>query len=161
MVVKLREQPGEKMHPSKVEKMQFTFSDTVAGYVTSVDKGKKTFILKTADNKEFQVKLTDTTYAELIRNLGEPFQDPGVALENMLTAGRYLFACGIFYPEKGDLRFEAKHIILAGRNSDEYRFEKPDWWVQQIRALADFYFNAQFPDGVVDYRNYRTHLTLE
>jgi len=161
MVVKFREQPGEKTHSSNVEKMQFTFSDTVAGYVTSVDKSKKTFILKTADNREFQVKLTDTTYAELLRNLGEPFQDPGVALENLLTPGRYLFACGIFYPEKGDLHFEAKHIILAGRNSDEYRFETPDWWVQQIRALADFYFNAQFPDGVIDYRNYRTHLTLE
>src|SRR5438045_3574713 len=35
------------------------------------------------------------------------------------------------------------------------------WWVQQMRALADFYFNAQFPDGVIDYRHYRTHLTLE
>jgi mannose/cellobiose epimerase-like protein (N-acyl-D-glucosamine 2-epimerase family)/anti-anti-sigma regulatory factor len=161
MVIKYREQSEEKMQSSKTEKVQFTFSDTVAGYVTSVDKGKKTFTLKTAANKEFQVKLTNTTYAELLRNLGEPFQDPGVALEDLLAAGRYLFACGIFYPEKGELRFEAKHIILAGRNSDEYRFEKPDWWVQQIRALADFYFNAQFPDGVVDYRNYRTHLTLE
>ena len=123
MVIKYREQSEEKMQSSKTEKVQFTFSDTVAGYVTSVDKGKKTFTLKTAANKEFQVKLTNTTYAELLRNLGEPFQDPGVALEDLLAAGRYLFACGIFYPEKGELRFEAKHIILAGRNSDEYRFE--------------------------------------
>jgi mannose/cellobiose epimerase-like protein (N-acyl-D-glucosamine 2-epimerase family)/anti-anti-sigma regulatory factor len=161
MVTKYREQSAEKTQSSKVEKVQFTFSDTIAGYITSVDKGKKIFTLKTADNKEFQVKLTDTTYAELLRNLGEPFQDPGVALEDLLTPGKYLFACGIFYPEKGGLRFEAKHIILAGRNSDEYRFEKPDWWVQQIRALADFYFNAQFPDGVIDYTTYRTNLTLE
>ena len=161
MVVKFRDQSEEKTHSSKVEKIQFTFSDMIAGYVTSVEKGKKIFTLKTAENQEFQIKLTDTTYAELLRNLGEPFQDPGVALENLLAPGRYLFACGIFYPEKGGLRFEAKRIILAGRNNDEYRFETPDWWVQQIRALADFYFNAQFPDGVVDYRNYRTHLTLE
>src|ERR1700730_10677458 len=161
MVVKFRDQSEEMAHSSKVEKMQFTFSDMIAGYVTSFEKGKKIFTLKTAENQEFQIKLTDTTYAELLRNLGEPFQDPGVALENLLMPGRYLFACGIFYPEKGVLRFEAKRIILAGRNKDEYRFETPDWWVQQIRALADFYFNAQFPDGVVDYRNYRTHLTLE
>ena len=161
MAMKLREQPGEKMHPSKEEKMHFTFSDTIAGYVTTVDQARKTFTLKTAGDREFQVKLTNTTYAELVRNLGEPFQDPGVPLESLLAPGRYLFACGIFYPEAGDFGFEAKHVILAGRNNDEYRFETPDWWVQQIRALADFYFNAQFPDGVIDYRNYRTHLTLE
>ncbi len=161
MVVELREQSEEKMHASKQEKMLFTFSDTVAGYVTSVEADGKNFTLKTSDDREFHVSLTNATYAELVRNLGEPFQDPGVPLEKLLTPGRYLFACGIFYPEAGDLRFEAKHIILAGRNSDEYRFETPDWWVEQIRALADFYFNAQFPDGVVDYRNYRTHLTLE
>src|ERR1700681_1680075 len=141
MVVKLPEQPGEKTEKngaSRVEKMQFTFSDTIAGYVKSVDRDKKFFTLQTADDREFQIKLTDMTYAELVRNLGEPFQDPGVPLENLLAPGRYLFACGIFYPEAGDFRFEAKHIILAGRNSDEYRFESPDWWGQQIRALADF-----------------------
>jgi mannose/cellobiose epimerase-like protein (N-acyl-D-glucosamine 2-epimerase family)/anti-anti-sigma regulatory factor len=162
MAVKLPEQSGEKMHKHALqEKACFTFSDTVAGYVTSVDASNQTFTMKTSDEKEFQVRLTDTTYAELLRNLGEAFQDPGTSLENMLEPGRYLFACGIFYPEADDLRFEAKHIILAGRNADEYRFEAPDWWVQQIRALAEFYFNAQFPDGVVDYTNYRTHLTLE
>jgi len=161
MVVKFRELSNEKAQDSQKENMHFTFSDTVAGYVTAVDQDKKTFTLKTSGDNEFQVKLTNTTYTELVRNLGEPFQDPGVSLESLLLPGRYLFACGIFYPETSDFRFEAKHIILAGRNSNEYRFESPDWWVQQIRALAEFYFNAQFPDGVIDYRNYRTHLTLE
>ena len=126
MAMKLREQPGEKMHASKEEKMHFTFSDTIAGYVTSVDQARKTFTLRTAGDREFQVKLTNTTYAELVRNLGEPFQDPGVPLESLLAPGRYLFACGIFYPEAGDFRFEAKHVILAGRHNDEYRFETSD-----------------------------------
>src|SRR2546423_15413802 len=107
MTMKLREQPGEKMHPSKEEKMHFTFSDTIAGYVTSVDQARKTFTLRTAGYKEFQVKLTNTTYAELGRNLGEPFQDPSVSLERLLAFGRYLFACGIFYPEAGAFRFVA------------------------------------------------------
>src|SRR5436190_133190 len=85
MAMKLREQPGEKMHPSKEEKMHFTFSDTIAGYVTTVDQVRKTFTLKTAGDREFQVKLTNTTYAELVRNLGETFQDPGVPLESLLA----------------------------------------------------------------------------
>ncbi len=161
MVVKLREQSREKMQASKEGTMHFTFSDTISGYVTTVDQDGKIFGMKTAEGTEFQVQLTSTTYMEGLRNLGEAYQDPGAPMESLLETGRYLFACGIFYPEAGELRFEAKHIILAGRASTEYRFESPDWWVKQIRALADFYFNAQFPDGVIDYRNYRTHLTLE
>ena len=178
MVVKIKAQSREKMHPT--EKMHFTFADTIAGYVTRAEASspaplsptpaptgsKKTFHLKTSDGKEFQVKLTNTTYAELIRNLDEPFQDPGASLESLITPGRYLFAYGIFYPEAGageiqNYTFEAKHIVLVGRNANEYRFEAQDWWIRQIRSLAEFYFNAQFPDGNIDYRTYRTNLTLE
>ncbi len=144
-----------------MNRMNFTVADTITGYVTSTDMSKKTFGLRTSDNREFQVKLTDTTYAEFVRNLDEPFLAPEVPLESMLTPGRYLFAYGIFYPESDDLRFEVKHITFVGRQVDEYCFERPDWWVKQVRSLADFYFNAEFPDGNIDYRNYRTHLTLE
>jgi mannose/cellobiose epimerase-like protein (N-acyl-D-glucosamine 2-epimerase family)/anti-anti-sigma regulatory factor len=142
--------------------MHFTFADTIAGYITTpVDAGRKTFGLKTTDDREFAVKLTDATYAEVLRNLDEPFQDPGAPLENVLLPGRYVFAYGIFYHEGGTFNFEAKHIVLAGRQKDEFRFEEQDWWIKQIRSLAEFYYNAQFPDGVVDFRNYRTKLTVE
>jgi mannose/cellobiose epimerase-like protein (N-acyl-D-glucosamine 2-epimerase family)/anti-anti-sigma regulatory factor len=145
-----------------MDKMLFTFSDTIAGYVTASQGAPEgTFTLKTSDDREFQIKLTDVTYAEVIRNPSEPFQDPGAALESLLIPGRFLFAYGIFYPEGGDYRFEAKHLILVGHTVNEWRFEATDWWVNQIRDLAEFYFNAQFPDGVIDYRNYRTQLTLE
>ena len=40
-------------------------------------------------------------------------------------------------------------------------FERPDWWVQQIREIADFYRNAQWPDGNIDFSDYRTQITLE
>jgi mannose/cellobiose epimerase-like protein (N-acyl-D-glucosamine 2-epimerase family)/anti-anti-sigma regulatory factor len=147
---------------NKMDKMHFTFADTIAGYVTTaLDPGSKTFGLKTSDGREFSVKLTDTTYAEVIRNPSEPFQDPGAPLDSLLTPGRFLFAHGIFYPDCGDYHLEVKHLMFVGRTEGEWRFESPDWWVNQIRDLAEFYFNAQFPDGVVDYRNYRTHLTLE
>jgi mannose/cellobiose epimerase-like protein (N-acyl-D-glucosamine 2-epimerase family) len=144
-----------------VDKMHFTFSDTIAGYVTSVDEGKKTFGLRTTDGREFQVHITDATYGEIMRNLGDPFLDLGAPLESMTKPGRYLFAYGIFYPQNSDNTFEAKRIIFVGRSEDEYRFETPDWWIRQIRSLAEFYFNAQFPDGNIDYRNYRTQLTVE
>jgi mannose/cellobiose epimerase-like protein (N-acyl-D-glucosamine 2-epimerase family)/anti-anti-sigma regulatory factor len=145
-----------------MDKMHFTFSDTIAGYVTSAkDPSTGAFGLQTSDGREFQVKLTDVTYAEVIRNPSEPFQDPGMPIESLLVPGRYMFAYGIFYPEGGDCKFEAKRLVVVGRTEHDWRFESPDWWVNQIHDLAEFYFNAQFPDGVVDYRNYRTQLTLE
>jgi mannose/cellobiose epimerase-like protein (N-acyl-D-glucosamine 2-epimerase family) len=144
-----------------MDKMHFTFSDTIAGYIMSADASKKTFNLRTYDEREFQVRVTDVTYGELVQNLNEPFQALDGPLENMLVVGRYLFVYGLFYPEDGDNVFEAKHIIFTGREVNAFRFETQDWWIKQIRALAEFYFNAQFPDGIIDYRNYRTHLTLE
>lgn len=144
-----------------MDQLTWTFSDTIAGYVTTADIPNKKFGLKTTDDREFEVRLTPATYAEVTRNLGEPFQDPGAPLESLLTPDRYLFAYGIFYPEKEGLVFEAKRIILTGRAPHEFRAEAPNWWLDQIRQLAEFYFNAQFANGSVDYRNYRTHLTLE
>jgi mannose/cellobiose epimerase-like protein (N-acyl-D-glucosamine 2-epimerase family) len=159
MLKEINDQQEINKQPRKASR--FTFSDTIAGYVTTFDAGKKMFGLKTTDEREFQVKLTDATYAEMIRNLNEPFQDPGAPLESMLVPDRYLFAYGVFYPEAGDYAFEAKHITFVGQHVGEYRFEKADWWIKQIRSLADFYYNAQFPDDVIDFRNYRTHLTIE
>jgi anti-anti-sigma factor len=145
-----------------MDDMHFTFADTIAGYVTTpADTNLHTFGLKTIDGREFTVKLTNTTYGEILRNLGESFQDPGTPLENLIKPDRYLFASGLFYHEGGQFHFEAKHIIFPERQPGEYRFEEPDWWITQIRALADFYYDAQFPNGIIDYRNYRTDLTVE
>jgi mannose/cellobiose epimerase-like protein (N-acyl-D-glucosamine 2-epimerase family)/anti-anti-sigma regulatory factor len=145
-----------------MDKMQFTFSDTIAGYVTATEGAPDgAFGLKTSDGREFQVKLTDVTFAEVIRNPHEPFQDPGAPIQSLLTPGRFLFAYGVFYPEGGDYSFEAQRIVLVGRTRNEWRFESADWWINQVRDLAEFYFKAQFPDGVIDYRTYRTQLTLE
>jgi mannose/cellobiose epimerase-like protein (N-acyl-D-glucosamine 2-epimerase family)/anti-anti-sigma regulatory factor len=144
-----------------MNEITWTFSDTIAGYVTTVDAKARKFGLKTTDDREFEVALTPATYAEVTRNLGEPFQDPVEPLENILTPGRYLFAYGVFYPEAEGLKFEAKRIILTGRAPHEFRHEAAQWWIDQIRQLAEFYYHAQFADGVVDYRKYRTHITLE
>jgi mannose/cellobiose epimerase-like protein (N-acyl-D-glucosamine 2-epimerase family) len=140
--------------------MSFEFSDTIAGYVSKFDSQKKTFVLKTADNREFQVKITSNSWARGPRNLEEGYCDMGARM-NKLQEGEYLYAIGIFYPEKGGHVFEAKALVFPDASPGVYRFEEPDWWIKQARSIADFYINAEFggPDKI-DYRNYRTMLSL-
>lgn len=141
--------------------MGFSFSDSLAGYITDFDEHKGafgTFGLNTSDGRKFEVALTSMTSAELVRNLGEPYYDCTVQMGSMLVTSRYLFVYGIFYPEALQYKFEAKHIVFLGRTESEYLFEKPDWWVNQIQSLANFYLKAQFGDGEIDYRKYRTEL---
>jgi mannose/cellobiose epimerase-like protein (N-acyl-D-glucosamine 2-epimerase family)/anti-anti-sigma regulatory factor len=141
--------------------IQTPFSDSIAGYVvTGIGQDKRTFTIKTGDERIFEVKLADA-YGVFVRNLDEAVQPVNAPLESLIIPGNYLFAYGIYYPEGQNLSFEVKQLIFMGRTPQEYRFEEPDWWIQQIRALARFYFNAQFPDGVVEMRNYRTSLSLE
>ncbi|MBU0970377.1 MAG: N-acyl-D-glucosamine 2-epimerase [Proteobacteria bacterium] len=140
-------------------RIDFSFSDLISGYVTnSPQEGK--FALKTTDGREFYIKVSDNCYAEVIRNLGEPYQDAGDLLAQ-LQPGRLVFAYGIFYPENGRVSIEAKHLVFAGKNADHYVFEDPDWWIRQICQLGEFYLEHQFDGGPIDYRNYRTDLTLE
>ena len=141
--------------------MGFSVSDSIAGYVTDFDSRKGdfgTFGLKTSDGRNIEVALTSMSSAELVRNLGEPYYDCTVQIGSMLVPNRCLFVYGIFYLEAGEYKFEAKHIVFLGRTESEYFFEKQDWWVNQIRSLANFYLKAQFEDGEIDYRKYRTDL---
>ncbi|MDH5639302.1 MAG: AGE family epimerase/isomerase [Nitrospinota bacterium] len=137
----------------------FEFSDTIAGYVTTFDFTKGVFALKTSDGRDFNVKFSDTTYAEMTRNLGESYIDCTGQMKDMLAAGRFLFVYGVFYPEEGQ-PFEAEHIIFAGRSETEFVFEKQNWWVKQIGQLATFYIKAQFGEDEIDYANYTTMLDL-
>ena len=152
---------------SLMNNIDFTFSDTIAGYVTATDWNNNAFGLRTTDGREYMVRLSDTTQGQFIRNppdIDNPEEAApmleGSSLKSGITPGKYLFAYGIFYPEHDSHTFEAKAITFVGEQVNEYHFETPDWWVQQIHRLADFYLNAQFPDGTIDYRNYRTDLTV-
>lgn len=142
--------------------LDFTFSDLVAGYVTGFDSSANRFTLKTSDNRAYEIGLTPNTYAEVIRNLGEGFKDATSAMRDMLVPGRFVFAYGVFYPDGpvDSVVFDAKHIVFAGRTETAYEFERQDWWIKQIRELADFYISSEFPDGQIDYREYRTNLTI-
>ena len=143
-----------------MNQISFTFSDTIAGYVILFDREKDIYNVRTSGGKEFQVRLKSNTYAQLVRNLGEPYQDATGPMRDMLTPGRFLFTYGTFYPEGGDNSFEAQFIIFVGRKPEEYFPEKQDWWVRQIASLGDVYLQAQFPDGQVNYDNYRTMISL-
>jgi mannose/cellobiose epimerase-like protein (N-acyl-D-glucosamine 2-epimerase family) len=140
--------------------MQFTFSDTVAGYVTSFDEDADTFDLRTSDGRPFHCQLTSNTFASIIRSYGQPYRDATGNLRDMLSPGRFLFSYGIFYPEGGEHRYDVKQILFPGERADDYVFEDPDWWINEARAVADFYLRGQFPDGNYDWRNYRTKLSL-
>ena len=141
--------------------MQFEFSDTIAGYVTKYDRENKVFGLKTVDGREFTVKLTSNSWARGPRNLEEPYCDMTGKVDSMLLDGQYLYAIGIFYPQKSGHTFEVKAIVFPEVSKDVYRFEEPDWWIKQAGSIADFYIKAEFggPD-TIDYRNYRTMLSL-
>jgi len=76
--------------------VDFTFSDLIAGYVTSYDSTQDIFGLKTSDGREFKAKLSPMAYAKLIQNFDEGYPDATGSMRSMLTPGRYLFAYGVF-----------------------------------------------------------------
>src|SRR5689334_23730681 len=120
-------------------RMHFTFSDTIAGSVVAYQADEDSFTLRTIDGREFDVQITSQTFAEVVRNLGEAYVDATGQMRDMLDRGRMLYAYGTFYPEKGDYTFEAKRIVFVGRTSHDYVFERPNWWIHQVREVADFY----------------------
>jgi mannose/cellobiose epimerase-like protein (N-acyl-D-glucosamine 2-epimerase family) len=145
-----------------MNKMNFTFSDTLAGYVQNYDKKTDIFTLKTSDGRDYSVKLKPNTYGWIANNLEEPRQwcNPD-QIRAMLVAERYMFIYGIYYPEGGDFNYEVQYVIFMGAKENAFGFEKPDWWIKQIVSLGDFYIRAQFGEGnPIDYHEYRTIINL-
>ncbi|MEO1145018.1 MAG: AGE family epimerase/isomerase [Cyanobacteria bacterium J06638_22] len=148
--------------------LDFTFSDLIAGYITHVTypdqfDAQGAIGLRTSDGREYDVKITYACYAELVRNLAEPF-NVAPDIKDILVEGRFIHAYGIFYPESSGLKFEAKHLVLFGRTKDHLRFEEQDWWIRQIQQLLNFYLEAQFgvQEGeAIDFRNFRTDISAE
>ncbi len=146
--------------PDTADPVTFTFSDTIAGYITAYDRDTRVVRLSTADGRDVDVSVAQVPAAEVLRNLEEPYADAGGHLDSMLEPGRFLFVYAIFYPEGGTTRIEAKRLLFPGRRPGAFRFEEPDWWIRQMVSIADFHRRAQFGDGPVDYTQYRTQLKL-
>lgn len=137
----------------------YTYSDLIAGYVSEFDPAQDRVVITTSSGEDLTARLTPTTFAEMTHNLGAGYQDATGSMRDMLTPGQFIYAYGIFYPESGR-PFEIKQIHFVGRTPTEYVFERPDWWVRQIRELGDFYLRAQFGTGPIDWSNYRTMIDL-
>jgi mannose/cellobiose epimerase-like protein (N-acyl-D-glucosamine 2-epimerase family) len=142
--------------------INFSFSDTISGYVTDYNKDTDIFILKTSDGREYSTSFSANAYGWIANNLDEARQWTSQdQMRDMLAPGRYVSAYGIYYPERSSFTFEVQFMIFLGRKEDHFVFERPDWWVKQIQSLGDFYLKAQFgEDGEVNYDNYRTLITL-
>ena len=136
----------------------FSSSDLIAGYVTKFDPEFDVFGFKTSDGREYDILLGDMTFAKGIQNLDAAYPDATGSMRTMLTPGRQLFVYGVSYPDSP--KIEAKQLVFVGRDADDYCFEKQNWWIDQVKSLADFYLKAQFGDQPIDYRNYRTTLSL-
>ncbi|WP_050512076.1 AGE family epimerase/isomerase [Streptomyces rimosus] len=135
----------------------FSFSDTVAG--TVVDLGSDWIRLRCVDGRPLTLRLTDTTSAQLLRNLGAPYEDVSGRLHEVLRPGRFLFSHGPVHAEPGGgFTFQAGHLTVAGEGGRAFAFESPGWWVEQLRQLARFYRRAQFGTGPVDFDHYRTEI---
>jgi mannose/cellobiose epimerase-like protein (N-acyl-D-glucosamine 2-epimerase family) len=145
-----------------MNEIKFTFSDTIAGYVTSYDRESDTFGLRTSGGREYKLKLKSNTYGWIANNLDEPRQwcSPD-QIRTMLVPGRYMFNYGIYYPEGADFSYEVQFVIFMAAKENTYGFELPDWWVKQIVSIGDFYIRAEFGEGQpIDYREYRTIINL-
>src|SRR5258707_139257 len=89
-----------------VNQLAFTFSDLIAGYVTHFNRAAKTFGLRTSDGRDFEASLTPSAFARVSQNLEEPYQDCTGRIGEMLEAGQYVFANGVFYPSSDGTKFE-------------------------------------------------------
>ncbi len=145
-----------------MERMSFSFSDTIAGYVTDFNRSEKSFGIKTSDGREYKAYLTPTTFGRIAQNLEESYNDCTQRLAELLTPGQHVFAYGIFYPQGEGHKFEVKSFVFPGDAPGAYRHEEPDWWVKQVRSIADSYLYWQFnyPENQIDYRDYRTFLRV-
>ncbi len=142
--------------------LKFTFSDTIAGYVTSFNRTERSFGLKTSEGKEYTLFITPMTYAKVTQNLDEGYIDATGRLAELLDEGNLVYAYCIFYPKGDDYRIEVKSMIFPGNNVGTYRHEEQDWWIKQVRSIADSYLKWQFnyPETPIDFKNYRTFLHL-
>jgi mannose/cellobiose epimerase-like protein (N-acyl-D-glucosamine 2-epimerase family) len=144
--------------------LPFTVSDTIAGYVKTADRTQGCFTLTTSGGQEYSAYLTPNTFARIAQNLEEPYADATGRMGELLRPGQYVHVYGVFYPAAEGMKFDAKSLVFPGDGVGVFRQEEPNWWLHQIRSIADSYLKWQFNyfenGGQIDYRDYRTYLHL-
>ena len=143
--------------------MKYSYSDTIAGYVKTADKEKGSYTVTTSDGGSFEVVLTPSTYACMVRNLEEGYLDATGKMKDLLVPGQFFYAYGIFYPDGKGKKMEAKALAFPCEKPDSFRHEEdPKWWIQQIASVGKSFIKWQFdhPGKPIDYKNYRTLIHL-
>jgi hypothetical protein len=84
-----------------MERMNFSFSDTIGGYITHFNRQEKSFGIKTSDGREYTAYLGPNTWGRIAQNLGESYMDATERFNELIHPGQHVFAYGVFYP-KGD-----------------------------------------------------------
>ncbi|MEV7026056.1 AGE family epimerase/isomerase [Kitasatospora sp. NPDC093558] len=137
--------------------LPISFSDLIAGQVRE-HRGSR-FTLRTPEAGDVTIHLTDTTSAQLMRNLGQPYHDVTGRIAELLRPGVMVFSYGPVYAgPQGTRHYQADRLVVVGDENDPYPFEAPGWWVRQLDQLARFYRRSQFGDGPVDFAHYRTQI---
>lgn len=141
--------------------INFTFSDLISGYVKNYQATERTIDLITSDGRTYRATLTDNTYAKQTQNLNEGWMDRGGQLNDLLKPGQMVFLYGTFFPEE-KTSFEVNYIVFAGESDNLYRYTEQGWWTRQIDCIAASYLKWQFnyPQESIDYKNYRTLISL-
>lgn len=144
-----------------MNRIDFTFSDLISGYVDHYHESLRVLNVSTSDGRPYEIQLTPNTYAKCTHNLDEPWADRGAQLADLLTPGQLVFVYGTYFPED-EIQFEANYIIFAGDDVDQLRCNEPGWWRRQIDCIAAAYLKWQFnfPQDHIDYGNYRTLISL-
>ncbi len=144
-----------------MNRLNFTFSDLISGYVRSYDTENRVIELDTSDGRAYRATLTGNTYAKQTQNLDEGWLDRGGQLNQLLIPGQMVFLYGTYFPEQ-EISFEVNFIVFAGDNKDELRYTEQGWWIRQIDSIATSYIKWQFnaPTEPIDYNKYRTLISL-
>lgn len=147
--------------------IDFTFSDTIAGYASDFDNETKSFTCETSDGRKFKINILPQTYARGIWNYGDSYVaiDSNKIEEMLSVDGQFVYTYGTFYPDSNDgkSRFEAQWMVFPSTEPGKYAHEEnPHWYINQIEAIATSYLKWQFnhPQEQIDYGKYRTHLHL-
>ncbi|MFI9271088.1 AGE family epimerase/isomerase [Kitasatospora sp. NPDC052896] len=136
--------------------LAFSFSDSVAGRV--LGRHGQRLQLRTPDGREVTVHLTDVTFAQQLRNLGQPYQDVTGRLDELLQPGAFVFSYGPVYPRESGLHFQSTQLIVVAESDVRPPYEQPGWWTEQLRQLARFYRRSQFGTTRIDFADYRTEI---
>ena len=124
--------------------LPFTISDTIAGYVGAVDRAGQSFTLTTSGGDEYTAYLAPNLFARFAFNLDEPYADCTGRIGELLKPGQFVYVYGVFYPQGEGMQVRGQVPRLPRRRVGVYRQEEPNWWVQQIRSIADSYLKWQF-----------------